>query len=106
MEAAALRASAQAIEAPRAGTPRYTGRSEMAKTTPEIREAATKIRSSVIDAVFEKCWTEFIRNSDELAVNKIADCRRGHENQHVSRCYIRAHWLGRYLPTRQFFLSI
>ena len=38
----------------------------MAKTTLEITEAATKIRSNIIDAVFDKCWTEFIRNCDEL----------------------------------------
>ena len=74
----------------------------MAKTTPEIREAATKIRSSIIDAVFEKCWTEFIRNSDELGWNRSLIV--GEDTKTNMLAAVRAHWLGRYLPTRRFFL--
>ena len=75
---------------------------EMAKTTPEITEAATKIRSNIIDAVFEKCWTEFIRNCDELnwSRSKIV----GEDTKNNMLAAVRAYWLGQYLPTRRFFL--
>ena len=36
----------------------------MEKTTPEIIEAAAKIRSSVIDAVFERCFQR-VENLDQ-----------------------------------------
>ena len=66
----------------------------MAKTTPEIRKAATKIRSSIIDAVFEKCWTEFIRNSDELGWNRLLIV--GEDTKTNMLAAVRAHWLGRF----------